>query len=136
LRFATTLRGMMAVVAALPMPVAGLMAASLAPDAAHGKRLFERCAECHAIAAGAEAMTAPSLHGLMGRRAGSREDYDDYSPAMKAAGEAGLVWNEDRLLAYLADPQAVVPGGFMPRPSLRGDRDRADVVAYLAGLGR
>lgn len=50
----------------------------------------------------------------MGRRAGSRTDFD-YSPAMRAAGNKALMWTRERLKEFLANPQAVVPGTAMQR---------------------
>ena len=34
--------------------------------------------------------------------------------------------------AYLMDPQKTVPGNRMPFPGLKTDRDRKDVIAFLA----
>ena len=104
-------------------------------DAARGEALYERCAPCHALKPTSEKLPAPTLRGMMGRAIGAVPGFG-YSPAMEAAGRAGLKWDEARLLAYLTDPQAVVPGSFMPRPPLADDSERADIVAYLAKVAR
>jgi cytochrome c len=104
-------------------------------NAARGEALYERCAACHALKPTSEKLPGPSLAGMMGRPIGAVPGFD-YSPAMEAAGRSGLKWDEARLLAYLADPQAVVPGSFMPRPPLADDAERADIVAYLAKVAR
>ena len=69
--------------------LAGLLAApALAQDAdlaAQGEKLFKRCAVCHKLEEGATSAAGPSLHGVIGRTAGTEEGFD-YSPAMVEAG--------------------------------------------------
>jgi cytochrome c len=108
---------------------------ALGADAARGEKLYERCVVCHALKPSSEKLPGPTLAGMMGRAIGGVPGFD-YSPAMEAAGRKGLKWDEARLLAYLADPQAVVPGSFMQRPPLANDAERADIVAYLAKVAR
>jgi cytochrome c len=92
-----------------------LVLASPAPQAAPdpGGRAFQRCAACHSVRSDDPRSPAPSLRGIVGRRAGSVEGFA-YSDAMKAAGRRGLVWDEPALERYLADPEGVVPGTTMP----------------------
>ena len=52
----------------------------------------------------------PKLRGLIGRRAGSVPDYDGYSDVMKSSS---VVWTEDSLDRYLADPAGFMPGNGM-----------------------
>src|ERR1700734_109504 len=74
-----------------------------AADAEHGKAVFQTCAACHTDKPGA---IGPSLRGVFGRQAGSRDDFR-YSNAML---HAGFVWDEANLRAYIKDPQAKVKG--------------------------
>jgi len=71
----------------------------------------------------------PSLYGMIGRAAATREGYF-YSQALR---QSGLVWGEASLDAYLADPAALVPGTFMifrvPDPA-----QRRSIVDRLAEL--
>jgi cytochrome c len=54
----------------------------------------------------------------------------DYSPAVKASG---VVWDEGTLEAWLANPQALIPGQKMNfRIAL--PEDRADIIAYLKSV--
>jgi cytochrome c2 len=120
----------------LAIAVAAMTASrALGADAARGEKLYERCAPCHALKPTSEKLAGPPLAGMLGRAIGSVPGFD-YSPAMEAAGRKGLKWDETQLLAYLADPQAVVPGSFMQRPPLASDAERADIVAYLAKVAR
>jgi cytochrome c len=76
-------------------------------DAAAGEKLFkQRCSQCHTVNQGGVSKTGPNLHGLFGRTSGSVEKFD-YSKANK---EAGIVWGDDNLFAYLLNPKKFVPG--------------------------
>ena len=46
---------------------------------------------------------------------------------------ANLVWNDENLHAYIADPQAKVKGNRMPFGGLTSTKDVDDIVAYLKG---
>lgn len=101
-----------------------------AGDAAHGEQVFKQCKVCHAVGPGAKAGVGPVQNNLIGAKAGARPGYN-YSPAMKAAGEGGLVWTEENLDKYLENPKALVAGTKMIFPGLKKPEDRADVIAYL-----
>lgn len=51
----------------------------------------------------------PSLHGVVGHVPGTA-DGDNFSKAMKAYGESGIVWNEEALDAFLESPRKAVKG--------------------------
>ncbi len=70
----------------------------------------------------------PSLAGVFGRNAGTAEGFDRYSSAMK---DSGVVWSEESLDAYLADPKGYIPGNKMAFRGLRDEEDREDLIAYL-----
>jgi cytochrome c len=114
----------------------GLATAARAQDdlVAEGEGVFRRCAACHAIGEGAENRVGPQLNQVYGRVAGSLEDFE-YSDAMKAAGEAGLVWDEAQLSAFLANPREHVPGTKMAFAGLRKEEEIAAVIAYLRDAG-
>jgi cytochrome c2 len=122
------------------MKVAVLGAALLWPCAAyaeegnaeHGKTVFNQCKICHAVGPGAKAGVGPEQNNVFGSKAGARPGYN-YSPAMKEAGEKGLVWNEENLGKFIENPKAVVPGTKMAFPGVKSAQDRADVIAYLKG---
>ena len=87
----------------------GLAVSTIAPaaDAEHGKQLFQACAACHTDRPDA---LGPSLKGVVGRKSAALEEFR-YSNPMK---RANLVWDEENLRAYIANPQAKVPGNRMP----------------------
>lgn len=106
--------------------------AALGGDDAHRSRVrsaIYACMECHSMAEGQHA-GAPSLAQVHGA-AVAGTSFDGYSDAMRSAGGT---WDSARLDAYLADPQAVVPGTAMPNPSLADPDVRTAVVWLLERL--
>lgn len=103
------------------------MAAPPAADAQLGKRLFLRCAACHAVAPGAPAKMGPNLSGVVGRKAGAVKGYR-YSAAMQ---KAAVKWDAATLDKWLARPAAVVPGTSMAFAGMAKPEERAALIAYL-----
>ena len=104
-----------------------------APDpelVASGEKLFKRCQACHQIGDNAKNRSGPVLNGVVGRTAGTFDDFR-YSSAIKDAGGEGLVWNEETLSAFLADPRGYIKGNKMSFPGLKSDEDIAAMVAFL-----
>lgn len=95
-----------------------------------GAAIFKACQSCHSLDPAKAGMAGPHLAGLNGRVLGSAEGFD-YSPAFRATKAQGLTWGRERLLGYLADPDAVVPGGWMSPPAGLTAADRAAVADYL-----
>lgn len=87
-------------VASLVLPA---VPSAFAGDIAAGERVYKRCVVCHSLESGKNAV-GPSLHGLVGSTAGAAKGYR-YSKFFRATGEAGLVWTEENVAAYLANPQ-------------------------------
>jgi cytochrome c len=68
---------------------------------------LNQCKTCHALEVGKPSRaTGPNLHGIAGQPALHAADFKGYSPAMKAAQGKGLVWSDENLVKYLADPKA------------------------------
>lgn len=102
---------------------------SQAQDAAAGEKVFAKCKVCH-IADQDKNKVGPSLHGVIGRTAGTHPDFT-YSAAMIAAGKSGVKWDDPTLTTYLHDPKAMVEGTKMAFPGLKSDQDIVNVIAYL-----
>ena len=112
--------------------------AALAQD---GESIFRRCQACHSLTEG-QNKVGPSLHGVVGRQAGTAEGFR-YSGLNQQAGELGLVWTKENIVAYLPDPQGFLeayitenggePNGRtrMPRQAVKGPQAEA-VVDYVA----
>jgi hypothetical protein len=56
-------------------------------DAARGEKRFDECATCHSLKEGVNGV-GPSLHALLGRKAGGLDDFR-YSPAISALASPG-----------------------------------------------
>lgn len=96
---------------------------------AQGQVIFEsRCVACHSLDAN---RVGPALGTVFGRVAGKAPDFS-YS---KALGAATHVWDRDKLLAWLGNPESVVPGQAMGY-RLELPDDRQDVIAYLSSLSK
>jgi cytochrome c len=98
-----------------------------AQDAKRGQKLFDECAACHSPERNAANTVGPSLHGVVGRKAGEGADFR-YSPAMK---RSGITWSAETINTFITDPQKLVPGNRMPYSGLPDAKDRADLIAYL-----
>jgi cytochrome c len=121
-----------------PVLVAMVPATSLAleGDAGRGERAFQRCYSCHSVDPNEKAkLQGPTLYGIMGRPAAAISDFE-YSDAMRAKAAAGLIWDAATLDRYVADPESFVLGTRMSVPPLRDNRERADLIAYLALSGQ
>jgi cytochrome c len=146
-KFSTTpKRSIWSVVMLTAVAVTGLsanMGAAQAQDATAGEAVFKKCRACHQVGAEAKAGVGPAQNNLVGRPAGTFEWYS-YSALNKAAGEAGLVWTEENIFEYLADPNAflkkfltdkgkpdLATGSTKMVFKLADDQDRKDVIAYL-----
>jgi cytochrome c len=99
-------------------------------NAENGADVFKKCRSCHDVGPDAKNKLGPMLNGVIGRKAGTIEDFK-YSPANQEAGAKGLVWTEEKLLEYLEDPRAFMPGTIMAFAGLRDEQDRRDLIAYL-----
>ena len=86
------------------------------------------CGSCHSVSTHGD---GPAHAGVVGRRAGALKDFD-YSPALQ---RSKILWTRATLKAWLANPEALIPGQGMDY-QLDDERDREDVVAYLATLKR
>jgi cytochrome c len=118
-------------VAAAVIACAGLgTPASQAADIAKGQAAFVRqCAICHTIDKDGENRLGPNLFGIVGRRAGTVQGFR-YTNAFR--NTATFEWTEGLLGPWIALPSVMVPGtamGVFPGVS---DRDKDDIVAYLA----
>lgn len=109
-------------------PAADLAGASLeTADLERGELLALSCRACHTFGAGEAQLVGPNLHGVFGRPAASVPGFE-YSTALR---EVGFVWTPDRLDAWLAQPEAFLPGSNMPFAGLSSASDRQALLAYL-----
>lgn len=100
-----------------------------AGDAAEGGKAFRQCLPCHSLEPGRH-MTGPSLDHIFGRKAGTVEGFERYTPALEASGKT---WDEGALDAWLKNPSAFIPGSRMTF-ALDDAAARSNLIAYLKAL--
>lgn len=82
-------------------------------EAAVEAETFKWCRFCHNLQPGGDQhKVGPNLYNIMGQRAGTVPGFG-YSEAMRTARDHGLVWTEETVAAYIADPQRWMPGTSM-----------------------
>ena len=121
----------------LRLPLIGLLsivladttyATDCAPDQGRGAQVFaNECAVCHSVAKGMTGMMGPNLAGVVGRKSGSLEGFN-YSQAMR---NKDIDWQAETIAQLITQPQAFVPGTYMPYMGLASADDRQAVVCFL-----
>jgi cytochrome c len=85
-----------------------------------------QCGICHTIEPGAAPRQGPSLGGVFKRKAGTMSGFA-YSAGL---AQAGFVWDDAHLDAWLTNPQQLIPGSVMlyrqSDPAIR-----ASIIAWL-----
>jgi len=92
-----------------------------------GAAIFKKCAACHSIAKGGGNKIGPALWGVLGRKAGSIQDYK-YSRAMVAYGKP---WTFEEMNGFLIKPKDWVKGTKMSFAGLKNEKDRAAVILFM-----
>jgi len=92
-----------------------------------GAAAYQLCAACHSLQPGVH-LSGPSLANLWGKRAATISDFGRYTDALK---KTEIVWDENTLYAWVADPQAMVPGTTMTFRGVENDETRANLIAFL-----
>ncbi len=126
---------------AVALAVAVTGAAWAQGDAAKGEKVFKKCRACHTL--DGKRRVGPTLQGIFGRQAGAAEGFK-FSGDMKAAGDAGLVWNGETLGTYIKkDGKKGLKyfiGSYIGKdkaktkmafPGLKKDADVENLIAYL-----
>ncbi len=132
-------------VVALAAALGLLAGGAQAGDPLKGESAFKRCRSCHAIVADdgtaiqKGGKTGPNLYGVLGRTVGSAEGFK-YSKSMGAVAEAGLVWDEESLAGFVANPKAWLAEALgdksaKSKMTFKLKKGAEDMAAYLAQHG-
>jgi cytochrome c len=117
-------------VPAMVLVLAGIAAHAELPtgDPARGRQVFQPCRTCHYPEPGFGNYNGPSLTGIFGRKAGTREGFVGYSKVLK---DSGFVWTPELLDAWLASPGEFLADSTMIFVGIPDRQARADLIAYL-----
>ncbi|MFZ4688382.1 MAG: hypothetical protein ACOYLS_03995 [Polymorphobacter sp.] len=73
---------------------------------------YKWCRFCHTVEKNGPHLVGPNLYHIFGQRAGTVPNFT-YSTALSDAGRKGLVWTDERIAWFVADPQKHLPGTSM-----------------------
>ncbi|KIC19966.1 c-type cytochrome [Leisingera sp. ANG-Vp] len=114
-------------------------------DPAKGEKGFNKCKSCHTVTSDTGDVivkggkTGPNLWGIAGRTAGTVDGFK-YGKDLVAAGEAGLVWDEEKFVAFTADPKKFLQAETgsskaKSKMSFRLKKGGEDIFAFLSSHG-
>ena len=118
---------------------AGAAAAADEGDPAKGEKIWKRCKACHSLEEGKKKV-GPSLYQIVGMPSGAVPGFK-YSKSYVKAGEKGLTWTRENLIAYLENPKQFMRDYLDDKKAkskmvmkFKKLADRQNVVAYLESL--
>jgi len=104
-----------------------IMALLASANVSDGEKVFKKCAACHSISKGGSNKIGPALWGVLGRKAGSVQDYK-YSKTLAAYGKS---WSFEEMNGFLTNPKEWIKGTKMSFAGLKKEKERAAIILYM-----
>ncbi len=92
-----------------------------------GAKVYKKCRTCHTLNEGGRHKVGPNLWNIYGMKAGQQDGFA-YSKVMM---NSGIIWNDETMDGYLANPSKYMPGNRMSFIGLRKKEDRDNLQIYL-----
>ncbi|MBA2922872.1 c-type cytochrome [Pseudomonas sp. P7] len=104
------------------------LAEECSSDRSRGAQLFaNECSACHSVTKGVTGMMGPSLAGVIGRKSGALAGFN-YSQAMRGKD---FNWQVENIAQLIEQPQAFMPGTYMPYAGMASAQDRQAVACFV-----
>lgn len=110
-------------------PITPLLASA---NIENGKAVAKKCVQCHSFDQGGATMTGPNLWGIVGNKFAHVAGFA-YSKGLQNMQGKGK-WDAEELNKFIHKPRDYVPGTKMSFVGIKDDKERADLIAYLATL--
>ncbi|MDO8359749.1 MAG: cytochrome c family protein [Devosia sp.] len=104
-----------------------------AADPKAGEASAKKCQACHDLTSGGPNKTGPNLYDVVERVIGGHPGFG-YSPGMVEHQAKADTWTYDALNQFIISPKAFVPGTKMTFAGVKDDKERANIIAFLATL--
>ena len=96
----------------------------------NGRKVFNRCVQCHTIETGGPNRVGPNLFGIVGNKMANMSSFA-YSSALQEMATAGGVWDLNKLYQFLKNPRSLIAKTKMAFAGIKSAQERADLIAYL-----
>lgn len=99
-------------------------------DTSKGHKIFQACRTCHSYTYGKANKIGPNLYGVMGRDIASAPNFNYSARLQKFSG----IWSPISLNRFFVERKGLRQGSHYAFKKLKTQKDRADLIAFLAAL--